>query len=135
MADLCWQSGINFAIDAICQLKRQGMKISYKIVGSGTALEELGLMCHRFGLESEIEIFLDWQGENEELYNWCDFFLYVPVVDTRFSIEDAHFPERKLRMIFSEKVKFSDQAGTENVRIVASRSSRDIVEEIFSFID
>ena len=56
IARLHWIKGLDYTLEALAQLKNEGLKFEYSIVGSGPEFERLKFAIYQLGLENEVNL-------------------------------------------------------------------------------
>ncbi len=75
-----WKKGYEFSLQAIKKLKDQGLKIEYRIIGSGNYLEAIAFCRHQLGLEGEVKLLGSKSAhEIRSEMQWADIFLHSAV--------------------------------------------------------
>ncbi|HLO16663.1 MAG TPA: glycosyltransferase, partial [Anaerolineales bacterium] len=90
-AELNWQNGHEFGIQAIRYLLEQGVNVQYRLVGRGDFLEAIACARHDLGLDSVIQLLMeDYHQKMSQHLEWADTFLLAAVARTdRHGLLDA----------------------------------------------
>lgn len=84
IARLSPEKNLDFLISAIKILRDKNYQIKLKIAGSGDEEQNLKMLCHSFGLESEVD-FLGWVDDKKSFFEKIDIFC-LPSREETFGI-------------------------------------------------
>ncbi len=75
-----WKKGYEFSLQAIKQLKNQGLAVEYHIIGSGQYLEAIAFCRHQLDLENEVKLLGSKNAEEiRSEMQWANIFLHAAV--------------------------------------------------------
>jgi colanic acid/amylovoran biosynthesis glycosyltransferase len=121
-AEMTWQNGFEFGIQAIALLLQQGVSVEYRIVGQGDFLEAVACARHDLGLDAVIQILVeDYKSKLDEHLNWADVFLLAAVAHTnKHGLLDAIM---KNKPVVATDVFEAELQKTKSIRVVTRRDS------------